>query len=125
MLSAALVLGGLKLRELPFPDVLGHPAFARLRPRVTVGGSAELDRDQPSGRGAIVTITTVGGATVSLRVDHPKGHSLRGGATWPELAAKWRDGLPECDVERMLALAQRMEELDDVTELLDAFRARG
>ncbi len=124
MLSAALVRGGLKLRESPFPEVLSDPAFARLRPRISVSGHADLDRDQPAGRGAIVTITTTAGAKMTKRVEHPKGHSLRGGATWPELAAKWREGLPECDNERMLGLAQRMHELDDVSELLDAFRAR-
>ena len=121
MLSAALVRGGLKLRESPFPAVLGEPAFARLRPRVTLSGDAELDRDQPDGRGAIVAITTTGGSTVSMRVDHPKGHSRRGGLTWEELAGKWREGLPECDVDRMIAIAERLEQVEDVTELLDVF----
>jgi len=124
MLSAALVRGGLKLRESPFPEVLGDPAFARLRPRVSLRGDADLDRDQPEGRGAIVAITTEGGSTVSMRVDHPKGHSLRGGLTWAELSGKWHEGLPDCDVDRMLALAQRLEDVEDVTELLDAFRAK-
>lgn len=125
MLSAAIVQGGLSLRESPFPDVLGNPAFARLRPRVTLRGDAELDRDQPSGRGAIVAITTADGATVKMRVDHPKGHSLRGGVSWDDLARKWHEGLPECDVDRMLATFQRLEDLEDVGELLDTVRARG
>lgn len=125
MLSAALVQGGLKLRESPFPEVLADPAFTRLRPRVSLRGDPDLDRDQPDGRGAVVAITTVGGATVSLRVDHPRGHSKRGGLTWAELAGKWHEGLPECDVDRMIALAQRLEDVEDVTELLDAFKARG
>ena len=53
------------------------------------------------------------------------GHSRRGGLTWEELAGKWREGLPECDVAKMLALAQRLDEVEDVTEFLDAFRAKG
>jgi 2-methylcitrate dehydratase PrpD len=125
MLSAALVQGGLKLRESPFPDVLADPAFARLRPLVALRGDPDLDRDQPAGRGAIVKITTVNSSTVSMRVDHPKGHSRRGGVTWPDLSAKWHEGLPECDVDRMLSLAQRLEDIEDVNELLDAFRAKG
>ena len=43
MLSAAMVQGGLKLRESPFPSVLNDPAFARLRPRVTLHGDADLE----------------------------------------------------------------------------------
>ncbi|WP_429492717.1 MmgE/PrpD family protein [Paraburkholderia sp. RAU6.4a] len=121
MLSAALVQGRLKLRESPFPAVLEDPAFSRLRPRVELRGDPELDRDQPDGRGAIVTITTVDGATVSMRIDHPKGHSKRGGLTWAELAGKWYEGLPECDVDRMISIAQRLEDIEDVTELLDTF----
>lgn len=121
MVTAALIQGGLKLRELPFPAMLGNPFFPRLRPRVTAAGDAELDRDQPTGRGAIVRITTADGATVSLRVDHPRGHSLRGGVTWDELAVKWREGLPECDVDRMLALARGLEDVEDANELVTAF----
>jgi 2-methylcitrate dehydratase PrpD len=122
MLSAALVLGGLKLRELPFPAVLGNPAFSHLRPRVTLRGHPDLDRDQPNGRGCIVSITTVAGDTVSQRIDYPRGHSKRG-VTWPDLAEKWREGLPECDVDKMLTLAQRLEDLEDIHELVGAFRA--
>ncbi len=124
MLSAALVQGGLKLRESPFPAVLSHPSFSRLRPRVMLHGDAELDRDQPSGRGAVVAITTTNGATVKIRVDHPKGHSLRGGVTWDDLTGKWKEGLPECDVDRMIAIAQRLDDIEDVNELLGAFQAR-
>jgi 2-methylcitrate dehydratase PrpD len=124
MLSAALVQGGLKLRESPFPEVLENPAFSRLRSRVDLRGDPELDRDQPDGRGAIVAITTVEGSTVSMRIDHPKGHSKRGGLTWADLAGKWHEGLPECDVDRMIALAQRLEHIEDVTEFLDAFKRK-
>jgi 2-methylcitrate dehydratase PrpD len=123
MLSAALVRGGLRLRESPFPEVLSDSAFASLRQRITLRGHPDLDRDQPDGRGSIVTISMVDGTALSERVDYPRGHSKRGGATWPELAEKWREGLPECDVDRMLALAQRLDEVEDVNEFLDAFRA--
>ena len=121
MVTAALIQGGLKLRELPFPAMLGNPAFPRLRPRVTAAGDADLDRDQPTGRGAIVRMTLTDGATVSLRVEHPRGHSLRGGVTWDELAVKWQDGLPECDIDRMLALTRGLEDVEDVNELVTAF----
>ena len=121
MVTAALIQGGLKLRELPFPAMLGNPAFPRLRPRVTAAGDADLDRDQPTGRGAIVRMTLTDGSTVSQRVEHPRGHSLRGGVTWDELAVKWQDGLPECDIDRMLALTRGLEDVEDVNELVTAF----
>ena len=124
MLSAALVLGGLKLRESPFPEALDHPLFSHLRPRVTLRGDPELDRDQPMGRGAIVAITTTHGATVRLRVEAPRGHSSRGGVSWDDLAGKWHEGLPECDVDRLIALGQRLEDLEDINELLDGFYTR-
>lgn len=125
MLSAALVLGGLKLRGSPFPDVLDDPRFVHLRPRVTLHGDADLDRDQPSGRGAIVAITLASGEVHRERVEHPKGHSLRGGATWADLEAKWREGLPDRNIDRLLSLGQRLDDLDDLTEFLDVFQATG
>jgi 2-methylcitrate dehydratase PrpD len=121
MISAALVRGGLSLRESPFPAVLGNPAFTRLRPRVTLGVDPGLNRDQPNGRGSNVTITTQNGSTVSRRVDHPRGHSRRGAVAWSDLSGKWHDLLRGSDVDRMLALAQRLEDLEDVNELSDTF----
>jgi 2-methylcitrate dehydratase PrpD len=121
MLSAALMRGGLSLKQSPFPGVLSDPAFARLRTRVTLGVDPGLNHDQPNGRGSNVTITTESGLTVSRRVDFPRGHSRRGELAWADLSAKWHDLLPSCDVDRMLALAQRLDDLDDVNELSDAF----
>ena len=125
MVSAALVQGGLSLRDSPFPAILGDARFARLRPQVSVAVDADLNREQPEGRGARVTITTRDGGAVSHRVDAPRGHSQRGGVSWDELGDKWRDGLPDCDVMRMLELARRLEDLDDVRQLVDAFAAPG
>lgn len=126
MLTASILRGGLNLRESPFPAILSNPAFSPLRSRVALHGDADLDRDQPAGRGAIVRITTVTGSTVSHRVDHPRGHSQRGGGpTWSELSEKWHEGLPECNVDRIVATAQRLEDLEDVHELLDAFAVKG
>jgi len=122
MVAAALVRKGLSLRESPFPQVTADPRFTRLRPRVTLHVDADLDRDQPNGRGAVVTLQRAGGDSVSLRIDHPKGHSLRGGATWQELSAKWREALPECDVDELVSRARRLDELDGVGELLDLLR---
>ncbi len=119
MVSAALVQRGLSLRELPFPAVLENPEFSRLRSTVTAG--VDPEHDQQQGRGATVTIRTVGGESVSHSVTAPRGHSSRGVSSWQELEDKWRDGLPDCDVRRMVTLAQGLEDLEDARELADAF----
>lgn len=122
MVCAALVRGGIRLRESPFPEVLADPAYRRLRERIVVHGHPDLDRDQPEGRGAVVTIGTASGAAFTRRVEHPKGHSLRGGVTWSDLAAKWHEGLPDRDVDRMLATARRLDEVEDVSVFLDTLQ---
>ncbi len=121
VMAAALLRGGLDVKHSPFPAVLTEPGFPRLRACVALHGDPDLDRDQPAGRGAIVRITTTNGSTFSLRLDHPRGHSLRGGVTWEDLAGKWQDALPECDVDRMIAAAKGMDDLEDVRELVEAF----
>jgi len=122
MLTAALIEGGLDLGKTHFPDILGEPAFASLRDRVSLVVDADLNRRQPNGRGSRVTILTTGGESHSCLVEAPRGHSSRGGATWPELSVKWHQALPDVDVRRMLALTQRLDELDDVCELTEAFQ---
>ncbi len=121
MVCAALVRP-LHLRNLPFPDMLTDPAFTRLRPHVTAGLDAELERTAPSGRGSNVTIVTSSGASLSRCIEDPKGHSRRGGVTWSDLRSKWQEGLPGCDVDSMVGLAQRLDDLADVRELSAAFR---
>lgn len=122
MVSAAVVQGGLSLRELPFPAILQNPRYVQLRARVSAGVDPDLNRDFPNGRGANVTVRRKDASAVSLRIDHPRGHSQRAGVTWDELAAKWKDGLPNHDIARAIMLAERLEELDDVRELVDVFR---
>jgi 2-methylcitrate dehydratase PrpD len=121
MLAAALVRGGLSLRDSPFPEILAHPEYLAMRGRITAGVDPDLQRDQPDGRGANVAITTTTGAVLAHRVDWPKGHSRRGGVSWEDLAAKWQDALPSYDIDRALGLARRLHTLDDAAMLADAF----
>jgi 2-methylcitrate dehydratase PrpD len=102
----SLHLGG----TAEFPAILDDPAFARMRACITVRVDPHLEFYQPDGRGAVVTITTVSGTTVSCRVDHTRGHSLRGGATWPGLSGKWRDALADFDVGSWIAVAQGLDD---------------
>jgi len=121
MVTAALVGGGISLRVSPFPAILANPSYTRLRSHVVLRADADLDRDQPEGRGAVVTITDSGGANFSLRVDHPQGHSLRGPVTWSELAGKWHEVLPQCNVSRMVEVAKELDHVADVNELTALF----
>ena len=121
MLSAVLVRGGLSLRNSPFPAILDDAGFTRVRSRIAVGVDPGLERELPNGRGANVAITTQSGSTFSRRVDWPRGHSRQGGATWTDLSEKWHDALPDRDVDRMLALASRLDDLDDASVLSEAF----
>jgi 2-methylcitrate dehydratase PrpD len=121
MLGATLVRGRLSLRESPFPALLGDPTFTRLRAHIAVAVDAELNREQPNGRGSRVTIHLINGERVSRRLDAPRGHALRGGVSWADLHTKWRDGLPDCDTDKMISLAQRLEDVEDVRVLASAF----
>ena len=122
MVSAAITQGGLSLREVPFPAILNDRVFQRIRQMITVDVDPELQQAMPNGRGARVTISQADGRSYSWRVDAPRGHSSRGGATWEGLSEKWHDGLPECDVDSILALGRGLDELEDVTILAGAFR---
>jgi 2-methylcitrate dehydratase PrpD len=121
MLSVALLHGGISLSGSYFPEIESDPAFGMLRERVTLRTDADLDRDQPNGRGAVVTITLVDGTSGTRRVDHPRGHSLRGEPTWSELAAKWRDALPGVDTGAWIRSAARLEDVDDVVSFAEQF----
>lgn len=120
-LGATLVRGGLALRESPFPEILVDPAFTAMRACIDLRPDPDLDRDQPNGRGATVRITTREGAVVARRVDWPKGHSSGAEITWDELAGKWRDALPDVDVDRLVVMSRAIEQLDDVEDLLRLF----
>lgn len=121
MMSVALVHGGISLSGTYFPEIEGDPVFGRLRERVTLRTDPDLDRDQPNGRGSVVTITLVDGTAGTRRVDHPRGHSLRGEPTWSELAAKWADALPGDDTGAWIRSAARLEDVDDVVPFAEQF----
>ena len=120
MIAANVARGGLKLVDEPFPAILADPGFIRVRPLITTEVDQDLQRDLPSGLGANVHITTSDGATVTFRVDNPKGHSLAGGASWPDLDQKWRE-VYGSQIDRALELTRNLEQLEDVEQLTRAF----
>lgn len=121
MVAAHLTRGGLKLTEEPFPAILNDPTYKRLRGLITVKVDPEIQQQFPNGRGARVTITTVAGKSHTLRIDNPRGHSLRGDVSWEDLAEKWSGSLPNLDATRALELARKLETLPDCNDLFAAF----
>ncbi|MEU9779825.1 MmgE/PrpD family protein [Streptomyces phaeochromogenes] len=121
MLSVALARGGIGLAGSPFPEIESDPVFLALRQRITLRVDPDLDREQPNGRGAVVAIGLTDGRTVTRRVDHPRGHSLRGAPTWSDLSAKWRDALSGVDTDAWIRTAAALEDLDDVVTFADQF----
>lgn len=117
MLAVALIHGGLDLGTSYFPDALADERFTRLRSRVTLRVDPGLQAEQPNGRGARVSVTTVDGRTFSRRVDHPHGHSARGGITWADLVHKWRQALPAYDIDAIEASMRQLEDTDDLRTL--------
>ncbi|MFJ8026884.1 MmgE/PrpD family protein [Streptomyces sp. NPDC096311] len=124
MLTVALLRGGLKLNETPFPAVLDDLAFAPLRSRITLVVNPLLEAEAPNGRGAVVTITTRDGRAVTERVDHPRGHSARGGVTWDELTAKWQEAASAQDVDSWTVSARKLDDLEHVGQLSGLFGER-
>ena len=123
MLTVALLRGGLRLGESYFPSVLDDPAFPAMRARIRVKVDPDLEVSQPDGRGAVVTITTGADVAVSHRVDHPRGHSRRGGVTWADLSAKWHDAMTGhgWDIDEWVARSERLEDLERASMLADVF----
>jgi 2-methylcitrate dehydratase PrpD len=125
MLAAALIQGGHRIGDRPFPALLSDPAFRAMRGRIDLRADAELDREQPEGRGARVTLAMRDGSRLSHRVDAPKGHSTAPPITWDDLATKWAQALPALDVDRLTRLCRAVDLLDDVQDLLRVFDPRG
>ncbi|WP_218018822.1 MmgE/PrpD family protein [Novosphingobium rosa] len=121
MVAANIAAGGLKLADEPFPAMLSNPTYVRLRAAITAGVDPDLQRDAPEGRGARVTIVTRDGKQHALRVDNPRGHSLRGEISWNDLADKWRGSLPHCDVDATIRIASSLETLPQAETLFAAF----
>ena len=124
VLSAALLLGGLPLQDSCFPAILEDPRFRDLRMRIELNVDLELEASQPLGRGASVTITTNDGSTFSATVQSPRGNALRGEVDWADLSEKWRRALPSYDVDRMVGVAQDLQDLGRLSELARAFQPR-
>jgi 2-methylcitrate dehydratase PrpD len=124
MVAATLIRRGHSLGDILFPALLAAPEFESIRARIGVEVDPDLDREQPDGRGARVTVLLHDGRRYSRRVDHPRGHSKRGDVTWQDLSEKWRDALPDCDIDGVISICKKLDQLDDTNELSAAMCVR-
>ena len=113
--AAVFVLGTAGVREFADPLVM-DPAVAAFRARV----HAETDPAMPVGA-ARVSARTSGGKVFSAEVMHARG-SLAQPMTDAEIAQKLRDlaatGCPRCEADRVIDAVWRLDEADDVRELM-------
>jgi 2-methylcitrate dehydratase PrpD len=113
--AVAFIHGAAGLSQFTDKAVL-HLAVMGLRTRVDVRADPSVRVEE-----AYVTVRTTSGATYTKHIPH-----LHGGPEWPmtdaELEAKFIDqaeiGVPGCDAKELVDHIWRIEELDDVAELI-------
>ena len=102
-------------------NTFDHPEARRLRQLVKVGLDEAIQAEHPLKNGCEVRITTNDGALFKGRVEHAKGEP-ENMLTDAEFESKFRylvgDLLPDEQILHLLECVSRLEQLDDVTELL-------
>jgi 2-methylcitrate dehydratase PrpD len=115
--AVGLVRGKAGLREYT-DEAVNDPQVRRVREAATATGDATLTEDQ-----AHVEVELAGGRRVSRRVEQSLGN-LHRPLTDAQLEEKFRDQavlvLPAADVEALIGLCWRLDELDDVGDLVMA-----
>ena len=85
----------------------------------------ELDREFPQKWPAKVVVTTTDGRTLEHRLDFPKGDP-ENPLSWDELIAKFRSlagqVMPESQCDEIVSVVRRVDQLNDITEFVDALR---
>lgn len=124
-LVAAALLDG-KVDPSSFTDArIADPELRALMQKVKVIHDTELDKLQPHTNPCRMTIALKDGTTVTGSVDYPKGH-VKNPVTDADLESKLinlNNGLLTTkQVSHLAALCWRLDELDDVRELVTATR---
>ena len=98
-----------------------HPQARRLRHLVKVGLDEAIQAEHPKKNGCEVRIFTGSGQTWRGRVEYAKGEP-ENMLTDEEFESKFRyltgDLLPPSQIDRLVDCARRLEELDDINELV-------
>jgi 2-methylcitrate dehydratase PrpD len=115
--AVGLVRGKAGLQEYT-DDAVNDPQVKRVRERTTAVGDASVTEDQ-----AHIEVELESGRTISRFVEASLGN-LRRPMTDRQLEQKFRDqavlALPAEQVEALIALCWRIDDLDDVGELIRA-----
>jgi 2-methylcitrate dehydratase PrpD len=116
--SVVLARGGWYREDIEAYD---DPEVSRLRPLVKVYLDEEIEAAYPEKNGCVVRVNTHSGQQYEGRVDYAKGEP-ENMLTDAEFEAKFRrlvgELLPEERIQQILDLSYRLEELDDVGELV-------
>lgn len=124
LVSAALIDGKVDSSSFTEARIL-DPELRALMQRVKVIHDKELDQLQPHTNPCRLEITLKDGKTVTGSVDYPKGH-VKNPATDADLERKLialNNGLlSPRQVSRLLDLCWKLDELDDMRELISATR---
>jgi 2-methylcitrate dehydratase PrpD len=126
MTAVAMVHDGLDFDVAHSDAAHSNPTVEALKARVEILADPELDRIQPHGRGARVTVVTNAGARHERLVEFPMGHCLRGDVDWEALDRKWRALLTSRmgtrRFEQYLGACRRLEHLEDLSALTEPLR---
>ena len=125
LVSAAILDGTIEAATFS-AERIADPRLRALMQRVQVIHDPELDKLQPSVDPCRMEITLKNGTKRSSSVDYPKGH-VRNPASDQDIEnklARMNNGLlSPARVSGLLDLCWRLEELDDVQQLISATRA--
>lgn len=121
MLSLAMYLGRLDVDAVHPETEVVIPEVEAFRDRVTVVRDAELDRENPDGRGAWILVTTKDGRTLREVQPFPPWHSRARDASWEGLAGKFSElagrVLDEETISKAIETIGAIGDVPDVHEL--------
>ena len=124
LICAALLDGTIEAASFS-PQRLADPGLRALMQKVQVIHDPELDKLQPAVDPCRMEITLRNGAKISSHIDYPKGH-VKNPASDRDLEEKlirMNAGLLSSSrLAKLLELCWRLEELDNVAELISATR---
>jgi len=124
LVSAALLYGWVDAATYS-PERLFDPRLRALIEKVEVIYDKELDKMQPQSVPCRLEVRLKNGARKTSRVDHPLGH-IRNPASDQDIERKFKGlngGLVSARrASRLLKLCWKLEELDDVSEIVSLIR---
>ena len=106
-------------------DEIGDSEIKRFMKRVNCMRDPKLNREFPAKWPARVVIKTTTGKAFEHQLDYPRGDP-ENPLSWDEIIAKFSSlagqVLPEAQCNRIVSLVKEVDQLDDISELVEALR---